>query len=60
MLGVIEKLPKQLKARGFRRRDLKVKGVSDRRVKEVLKSLADTATSTATVGRVHKGTPTRS
>ncbi len=42
MLATIEKLSEQLKSRGFRRRDLKVKGVSDRRIKEVLKSLADT------------------
>lgn len=42
VLAAIQKLPEQLKTRGFRRRDLKVKGVSDRRVKEVLKSLADT------------------
>jgi hypothetical protein len=42
VLAVIDKLPDNLKARGFRRRDLKVKGVSDRRVKEVLKSLTDT------------------
>jgi hypothetical protein len=42
VLAVIDKLPDNLKSRGFRRRDLKVKGVSDRRVKEVLKSLTDT------------------
>jgi DNA primase len=42
VLRVIEKLPEQLKTRGFRRRDLKVKGASDRRAKEVLKSLTDT------------------
>ena len=42
VLFVIERLPDNLKSRGFRRRDLKVKGVSDRRVKEVLKSLTDT------------------
>jgi hypothetical protein len=42
VLSVIEKLPDNSKSRGFRRRDLKVKGVSDRRVKEVLKSLTDT------------------
>jgi hypothetical protein len=42
VLFVIDKLPDNLKSRGFRRRDLKVKGVSDRRVKEVLKSLTDT------------------
>jgi hypothetical protein len=42
VLAVIDKLPDNLKGRGFRRRDLKVKGVSDRRVKEVLKSLTDT------------------
>jgi hypothetical protein len=42
VLASIEKLPEQLKNRGFRRRDLKVKDVSDRRIKEVLKSLTDT------------------
>ncbi len=42
VLRVIKDLPEQAKTRGFRRRDLKVKGVSDRRVKEVLKSLTDT------------------
>jgi hypothetical protein len=42
VLGVIDKLPENLKSKGFRRRDLKVKGVSDRRVKDVLKSLTDT------------------
>jgi len=42
VLAVIDKLPDNSKSRGFRRRDLKVKGVSDRRIKEVLKSLADT------------------
>ena len=42
VLGVIKVLSEQLKTRGFRRRDLKVKDVSDRRVKEVLKSLTDT------------------
>ncbi len=31
-----------MRAKGFKRRDLNVKGVSDRRVKEVLKSLTDT------------------
>jgi hypothetical protein len=42
VLSVIDKLPDNSKSRGFRRRDLKVKSVSDRRVKEVLKSLTDT------------------
>ena len=42
VLAVIDKLPDNLKSKGFKRRDLKVKGVSDRRVKEVLKSLTDT------------------
>lgn len=42
VLTGIEKLHEQLKTRGFRRRDLKVKSVSDRRIKEVLKSLTDT------------------
>jgi DNA primase len=42
VLRTILELPEQLRSKGFRRRDLKVKGVSDRRVKEVLKSLTDT------------------
>ena len=42
VLGAIKELPEGLKKNGFRRRDLKVPGVSDRRVKEVLKSLTDT------------------
>jgi hypothetical protein len=42
VLSVINELSDNSKNRGFRRRDLKVKGVSDRRVKEVLKSLTDT------------------
>ena len=42
VLAVIAKLPANLKSQGFRRRDLNVEGVSDRRVKEVLKSLTDT------------------
>ena len=42
VLSVIGELPDNLKSRGFRRRDLKVKSVSERRVKEVLKSLTDT------------------
>lgn len=42
VLEVIEKLPEQLRKQGFRRRDLKIPGVSDRRIKEVLKSLTDT------------------
>jgi hypothetical protein len=54
VLAVIDKLPDNLKARGFRRRDLKVKGVSDRRVKEVLKSLTDTGYLTATAAPVLK------
>lgn len=42
VLEVIEKLPEQLRKQGFRRRDFKTPGVSDRRIKEVLKSLTDT------------------
>jgi hypothetical protein len=43
VLGAVEELSEQLRTRGFRRRDLnKIKGVFDRRVKEVLKSLTDT------------------
>jgi hypothetical protein len=42
VLSVIDELPDNAKSQGFRRRALKVKGVSDRRVKEVLKSLTDT------------------
>ncbi len=42
VLEVIVKLPEQLRKQGFRRRDLKIPGVSDRRIKEVLKSLTDT------------------
>ena len=42
VLRAIKELPDQLRTKGFRRRDLKVAGVSDRRIKEVLKSLTDT------------------
>lgn len=42
VLEAIEKLPEQLRKQGFRRRDLRIPGVSDRRIKEVLKSLTDT------------------
>jgi hypothetical protein len=42
VLRSIKNLPDQLLGSGFRRRDLKVPGVSDRRIKEVLKSLTDT------------------
>ena len=42
VLGAIGELPEQKRKGGPRRRDLKVKGVSDRRVKEVLSSLAET------------------
>jgi hypothetical protein len=42
VLGVVKDLPEKLRRQGFRRRDLKIRGVSDRRVKEVLKSLAET------------------
>jgi DNA primase len=42
VLQSIKGLPEQLLGSGFRRRDLKVPGVSDRRIKEVLKSLTDT------------------
>jgi DNA primase len=38
----IQKLPEEKQTGGFKRRDLKVIGISERRVKEVLKSLADT------------------
>lgn len=42
VLRSIRELPEQLRDKGFKRRDLNVKEVSDRRVKEVLKSLTDT------------------
>jgi len=42
VLEVVKDLPEKLRRQGFRRRDLKIRGVSDRRVKEVLKSLAET------------------
>jgi hypothetical protein len=42
VLRSIRELPEQLRTKGFKRRDLKVREVSDRRVKEVLKSLTDT------------------
>jgi hypothetical protein len=43
VLETIKGLPEMQRTRnGFKRRDLKVKEVSDRRVKEVLKSLTDT------------------
>lgn len=42
VLEVIDKLPEGLRNQGFRRCDLKVESVSERRIKEVLKSLADT------------------
>ena len=42
VLRAIKDLSEQLRTRGFRRRDLKVPNVSDRRVKEVLNSLTDT------------------
>ena len=43
VLETIKGLPKIQRTRnGFKRRELKVKGVSDRRVKEILKSLTDT------------------
>ena len=42
VLRTIKELPEQLRSNGFKRRDLDVKGVSDRRVKEVLKSLTET------------------
>jgi DNA primase len=41
VLSAIKKLPEHLRRSGFRRRDLKVPGVSDRQVKEVLKSLTE-------------------
>ncbi len=42
VLRSIRELPEQPRTKGFKRRDLKVREVSDRRVKEVLKSLTDT------------------
>jgi hypothetical protein len=42
VLRSIRDLPEQLRTKGFKRRDLKVKGVSDRTVKLTLKSLTDT------------------
>src|SRR5215210_6928742 len=42
VMGAINNLPEQLRTKGFRRRDVKVQGVSERRTKEVLKSLTDT------------------
>ena len=43
MLEAIRQLPENQRTHGaFKRRDLKVKGISDRRVKEILKSLTDT------------------
>jgi hypothetical protein len=42
VLRAIRSLAEPLQKNGFRRRDLKVPGVSDRRIKEVLKSLTDT------------------
>ena len=42
VLRAIRYLPEPLQKNGFRRRDLQVPGVSDRRIKEILKSLTDT------------------
>lgn len=42
VLRTIRELSEPLQSLGFKRRDLDVKGVSDRRVKEVLKSLTET------------------
>jgi DNA primase len=43
VLETIKRLPENKRTRdGFKRRDLKVREVSDRRIKEVLKSLTDT------------------
>jgi DNA primase len=42
VLRTIGELPEPLRSNGFKRRDLDVKGVSDRQVKEVLKSLTET------------------
>jgi hypothetical protein len=39
VLRAIESLPEQVRRSGFRRRDLKVPSVSDRQIKDVLKSL---------------------
>jgi hypothetical protein len=41
VLEVIQDLPNLMRAQGFKRRDLKVPGVSIRRLKEILKSLVD-------------------
>lgn len=42
VLRAIKELPESLRSHGFKRRNLNVKGVSDRTVKEVLKSLTET------------------
>jgi DNA primase len=42
VLRSIQELPEQPRTKGLKRRDLKVREVSDRRVKEVLKSLTET------------------
>jgi len=42
VLRAIKELPEPLRKNGFRRRNLKVPGASDRRIKEILKSLTDT------------------
>jgi hypothetical protein len=42
VLRNIKELAEPLRSRGFKRRDLDVKGVSDRQVKDALKSLTET------------------
>jgi DNA primase len=62
VLEAIRRLPESQRTRnGFKRRELKVKEVSDRRVKEVLKSLTEKqATSTPMAAEDPRATPTRS
>jgi DNA primase len=42
VLSAIKELPESLRSQGFKRRNLNVKGVSDRTVKEALRSVAET------------------
>lgn len=42
VLSAIEELPGEMQGEGFRRRDVQVPSVSDRRIKEILRSLAGT------------------
>ena len=62
VLEAIRRLPEIQRTRnGFKRREVKVEEVSNRRVKELLKSLTDTGYPIATAaGRGHKDTPTHS